>query len=243
MKTIQDTKNVGKRIFSTFNFQLLTLLLIATIMISCGNKAKTSDSSGEANTDVQTDRKTEQKASKDKKLPFERGSYIEESTTLGIEMQKTVYFDRWGDWMATESKSEMEIMKGHIHKSHKLEIVKGSKHWDLDLIERTGTTYEFNIPAGMAAAIGAAVGGQMMEGMEIKELGEEEYLGYKCKKTQVKYTQMEMVATTFSYGNLTMKMEGKMGKMDISTRIVSINLNAPPASIFEVPADIEIVEN
>ena len=46
--------------------------------------------------------------------------------------------------------------------------------------------------------------------------------------------------TVLSYGNLTMKMEGTMGKSNISTKIVSIDLSAPDASIFEVPTDIKI---
>ena len=240
MKTIQKTKNVGKRKFSIFNFQFSIVLLFAVIITSCGNKTKTADTT---TGDAKPVAKSEQKAPAEKKLPFERGSYVEESSTMKIAMKKTVYFDRWGDWTATEDQSEMTIM-GRTHKTHKLQIVKGNTHWDLDLIEKTGTTYEMPvIPAGVAAALGAAIGGTMMEGMEVKELGEENYLGYKCKKTQVKYTQMEMVVTTLSYGNLTMKTEGKMGQMDISSRIVSIDLNAPPASKFEVPADVEITKN
>jgi len=49
--------------------------------------------------------------------------------------------------------------------------------------------------------------------------------------------------TVLSYGNLTMKMEGTMGKMPMSTKITSIDLSAPPASIFEVPEGIEVVKN
>jgi hypothetical protein len=219
-------------------------LLLAVVITSCGNKSKSGTTTGEEILGV----KSEQNASKEKKLPFERGSYVEETNTMGIELKKTVYFDKWGDWTASETKFEMEIMKGHSHKSHKLEIVKGSTHWDLDLIERTGTTYETPVlPAGIAAAIGAAMGGKMAEGTEIKELGEENYLGYECKKTQVKSVGtemgMEMEMIILAYGNLTMKTEGKMGQMNISNKITSIDLSAPPKSIFEVPADIEVTKN
>ena len=212
------------------------LLLLAVITTSCGNKSK----SGEVIPGTQS----EKSASKEKKLPFERGSYVEETSTMGIELKKTVYFDKWGEWTASETKFEMEITKDFSHKTHKLEITKGNTRWDLDLIEKTGTTYETAvIPDGMAAAIGAAMGGKIAEGTEIKELGEESYLGYKCKKTQVKYAGMEMEVTILAYGNLNMKMEGKMGQMNISNKITSIDLSAPPASIFEVPADIEVTKN
>jgi len=214
------------------------LLLLTAIVTSCGNKSKT----GASSDDVNTSAKSEQKAPNEKKIPFQRGSYVEESSVMGKDFKKTVYFDKWGDWTASEDKSEMTIM-GHTIKTHKLEIVKGSTHWNIDLIEKTGTTFDLNIPTGLAALLGAAMGATMMEGMEIKELGEEEYLGYKCKKTRVIYAEMEMDVTTLAYGNLTMKTEGKMGQMTILTKITSIDFSAPPASIFEVPAGIEITKN
>jgi len=213
------------------------LLLFTAIVISCGNKTKSTTSSGEESTSVQG-----QKGSNEKKIPFERGSYVEENTTLGMDLKKTVYFDKWGEWTASEDKNEMTIM-GHTIKTHKLAIVKGKTHWDIDLIEKTGTSFEFDIPVGLTAALGLAMGAQMMDGTEIKDLGEEVYLGYKCKKTQVIYSQMEMDVITLAYGNLTMKTEGKMGQMTISSRITSIDLSAPPASIFEVPAGVEITKN
>jgi len=219
------------------------LLPLIAITTSCGNASKSSGASGEAAAVV----KSAPDAPKEKRLPFERGSYQETTNAMGIGIDKTVYFDKWGDWTATESKSEIEIIKGHVNKTDKLEIMKGSTHWNLDLIAKTGTTFEFNVPiAGMAASLGmAAMGGKMMEGMEIKDLGEENYLGYQCKKSQIKYAKMEMDATVLAYGNLTMKMNGKVGKMDVSTTVTAIDLSAPPASIFEVPADIVItkVEN
>ena len=218
------------------------LLLVGMIAISCGNKSKTNDTTGETTAGVQNEPKSEQQASKEKRLPFERGSYTEESNAMGIEMKKTVYFDKWGDWTATEQK--MEITANYTQKIHKMEIVKGSTHWDLDLVKKEGKTYERYVPiAGMGAVMGAAFDGKMMEGTEIKELGDEDYLGYKCKKVQVKYAKMEMDATILSYGNLTMKMDGKMGKMDVSTKITSIDLSAPPASVFEVPEGVTVTKN
>jgi len=227
---------------SIINYQLSILLLLATLLASCGNKTKTGDATT-ATGDAKTAAPSEQKAPADKKLPFERGSYVQETNMMGMSTKNTVWFDKWGDWTATENKMEMTIL-GQTHKTDKLEIVKGSTHWDLDLVAKTGTTFERAVlPTGMAAALAAVAGGKLSEGMEVKELGEEDYLGYKCKKTQVKYAQMQMDVTTLSYGNLTMKMEGKMGKADISTKVISIDLSAPPASIFEVPDGVQVTKN
>ena len=217
-----------------FRFSIL-LLFVATI-VSCGGKqqAKTDDEQAGDETSVSAT-----VSDADKKLPFERGSYVQE--VLGKEnMQTTVYFDRWGDWQATESKFEMNIM-GHTIKTHTIDIVKGNKHWEINMIEKTGRYYEFNIPKGMETALAAAVGGAMMEGMEVKELGEETYLGYPCKKTFVKSTNpnMPMETTTLTYGKLAMKTEGNMSGIKLDSRVVSIDLTPPPASIFEVPEGIK----
>jgi len=209
------------------------------VSTACGSKSKTSETATDETT-------SQQQALKDKRLPFERGSYQEVTTVLGMEMKKIIYFDHWGDWTATEEKMEMEITKNFTQKTHKLGIVKGNTHWELDLVKKTGTTYEQYVPVnGMDAALGAALGGKIMEGTEIKELGEENYLGYKCKKTQVLYPKMDMDVIILSYGNLNMKMEGNVGKMKIATIVTAIDLTVPPDSIFEVPEgfDIKKIEN
>jgi hypothetical protein len=51
---------------------------------------------------------------------------------------------------------------------------------------------------------------------------------------------MDMDVTSLTYGNLTMKTEGKMGGMEIYTAITEISENAPSASKFEVPAGVAI---
>jgi len=209
-------------------------ILFAITAFSCGNKTKTNDATGETSAGA----KSEQQAPKEKRLPFERGSYVQESNAMGMNIKQTIYFDKWGDWTATENKSEMEIMKGHTLITDELKIVKGSTHWDLDLAKKTGKTYEHYVPVSSMAAMMSPSAKQLAEGAEVKDLGEENYLGYNCKKVHVKYPQMEMDATILSYGNLTMKMDGKMGKMDVSSKVSAIDLSAPPVSIFEVPSDI-----
>lgn len=238
-----NQKQVEKNKFSILNFQFsIVLLLAAVLTLSCGNtgnKQKANENDNEASS---SSVKTKEKDVTEKKLPFEFGSYVEESNMMGMDLKKTVYFDKWGDWTATEDKSEIKMM-GITIKTHKLEIVKGKTHWDLDLIEKTGTRYEVpTIPQNIAVSLAAAaVGGKMMEGMEMKELGEENYLGYNCKKISVKYDSMNMETTILSYGNLTMKMDGNMGGMTISTKVTSIDLTKPSLAIFEVPDDIEII--
>jgi len=208
---------------------MIPFVIATMVATSCGgggSKPKTNEA-------AQT-----KEAAAERKLPFERGSYVELSNTLGMEIEKTIYFDKWGEWTAAEEKSETAV-RTFIIKTHKVKIVKGKTHWELDLIKKTGKRYELD-PAsgGMEKVVSDALAGQMTAGLEVKELGEDNHLGYTCKKTYIKSSSMEV--TTLSYGKLTMKIEGKMGGMTVSTVITSIDLNPPPASIFEVPEGIEI---
>lgn len=218
----------------------VVIILFAVLLTACGGRAgkpKATDADRQGAVQDNT------AVPDDKKLPFERGSYRQIITAMGIEMPSTVYFDKWGEWTATETKSEMEVVKGYVSKTDKIEIVKGKTHWDIDLIEKTGVKYDaFAFSSGMAAALGGAMAGNMTEGMEVEELGTEKYLGYDCKKTHVKYKQMNVEATVLTYGNLTMKMEGSMGKTKISAIVTGINNSAPPAEKFEVPVGITITE-
>lgn len=176
----------------------------------------------------------------DTKFPFEHGSYVMISEALGIEAQQTVYFTRSGEWKAFEDKSEVKVF-GITVKSDKMHIIKGNQHWNLDLAEKTGTYYESDVAQeDPNALLSAALGGDPEEGMEVIDLGQEVYLGYTCKKTQVKYPVLAMDMICLSYGTLPMKCDGMVGPIKTSTRIISIDLNNPPASKFEVPAGITI---
>ena len=174
------------------------------------------------------------------KFPFEHGSYVLLSEALGIEMKTTVYFSHSGEWQAIEDKSEIKFL-GMSTKMDKLHIIKGNKHWDLDLAENTGSYYEVESSSDDTdAVLQAALGGSPTEGMEITELGEENYIGYACRKVHVKYPILDMDVTCLSYGTLIMKNEGRVGPVKTSVRILSIDQNAPPASKFEVPSGIKI---
>ena len=174
------------------------------------------------------------------KFPFEHGSYVQVAEALGIEMKTTVYFSRFGEWQAIEDKSEVRIL-GRTTKSDKLHITKGTKHWSLDLAAKTGSYFEFDPSSDDPdAALRAALGGDPAEGMEVIELGQENYIGYACRKVQIKYPVLAMDVTCLCYGTLLMKSEGRMGPIKTYSRIISLDFSAPPASIFEVPAGIKI---
>jgi len=215
----------------------VTCLAVMTVISCSGNKSKDNGKNAETST-------SQTSPDKGKQLPFERGSYVEESDVMGMVMTKTTYFDKWGEWKAVKQVFEMQMM-GIDHKTEKLNITKGKEHWDIDLNKKTGTYYQLEYPSntGMDATVAAAMSGNIPKGMELKDLGEENYLGYTCKKMYVKYPSMDMEVTTLSYGNLSMKMDGRMGKMEIANKITSIDLTtALPDSIFEIPKGVVITK-
>jgi|GEM_PF-730692 len=228
-----------KKYLNLRNVATIVACLAVMTVISCsGNKSKNNGSNNAEQSTAQTS------PDKGKQLPFERGSFVEESSALGLVTTKTTYFDKWGEWKAAKSVFAMKMM-GIDQKTEKLNITKGKEHWDIDLNKKTGTYYQLEIPSGsgMDATVAAAMSGNIPKGMEYKDLGEENYLGYACKKVYVKYPAMDMEVTTLTYGNLPMKMEGRMGKMEISNKIISIDLTtALPDSIFEIPEGVEITK-
>jgi Cu/Ag efflux protein CusF len=229
--------------------KLVKLAIAASVMAftvaSCGGGGSNNQQQGSATAESSAKPAKEEKVdASEKKIPFKHGSYVQVNKAFGMEVKNTVYFDNWGDWTATENKSDMQMF-GQTIKTDKIEIVKGNMHWDIDLIAKTGRQYKgFELPPEVAAAMGTAIGGAMMEGMEVEELGTEMYIGYNCKKTRTKHKEMEMDITTWTLGKLAMKTEGKMGGMELYTAITELSENAPPKSKFEVPEGIEMsVEN
>jgi len=176
------------------------------------------------------------------KFPFEKGSYVQVAEALGIEVSTTVYFTRFGEWTAVEDKSEIRMF-GFSTKVDKLTITKGTTRWEIDLTEKTGTKYEIDLSSEQDAVLRAAIDGSSTEGVEITELGQENYLGYACRKVHIKYPVFDMDVTCLSYGTLVMKTDGRIGPLKTSTRITSIDMNAPSASKFEVPADVTIASH
>ena len=161
-------------------------------------------------------------------FPFDHGIYVEISESSGNEVMQTVYFTRSGQWRVYENKAERHI-------------VKGKQHWVLDLVGKTGSYYDLNsTPKEANALISAALGGKPEEGLELIDFGQEDYLGYTCKKTMVRYPAIDMNMVCLSYGTLVMKSEGRIGSIPTSSRIISMETNTPPASKFEIPAGVSI---
>ncbi len=221
---------------------LLSLAFIATIILSaCSSK----NDDKKAETTADGSQTTTSEPSKPHKYPFEKGIIYQKVTAVGMDMPTTVYVDKWGEWEATEM--TMEIMG---QKSHTLKIVKGNDVWDIDMEKKTGQHYTQSAMTGyqgldlenldMSKLTDEAK--KMIERLRIEFTGEEEYLGYKCKKMVMKGKDMQVNMEMLMCGNMTMKMKGKAMGFETSMEVTKIDKTAPPADKFEVPAGVTMAD-
>lgn len=218
---------------------IIQLMLFAFLLVSCGGKQSQKQGEQSADATSETAAKNESNLLAKKKYPIEKGIIHQKINAAGFETTPVIYFDKWGDWQATESSVEMEIM-GVKGGSHSLNIVKGDEHWDIDLTEKKGRYYKLTAKINDLGVDINTLSKEMMKEMKIEDLGEETFLGYKCKKLKVKNDKMKMNMTYLTYGNLMMKMDGEaMGiktKMEV-TKVEAVN---PPAEKFNVPKGVKL---
>ncbi|WP_157279085.1 DUF4412 domain-containing protein [Proteiniphilum acetatigenes] len=213
---------------------LITFCLTLITLCACNGKKKNHDGQDVSVTEMKADVKA-------KKYPFEKGIVYQKTSAMGIESNPVVYFDKWGEWEATETVIEMEMM-GQKMVTRELEITKGNDYWKINLEEKTGV--HFNRPPAISP-MGMdmeKISKEMLGEMNIELLGEETFLGYPCKKYRLQSDKNTLGMEYLLYGNLMMKMKGEAMGMPVTTEVIKIETVAPPAEKFEVPADVEITK-
>ncbi len=213
-------------------FILSTLFLLA----ACGQKQ-----TGESKTDENAAKEVAAQAKKGKKYPIEKGIVYQKSNVMGIESNPVIYFDKWGEWETTETTTTIEML-GMKESSTSLKIVKGDDNWEIDMDKKTG--YHYNRPA-VINQLGVDlenITADIMGKMKLEKVGEENFLGYPCVKYRMKNDEMKMDVEYLTYGNLMMKMSGKMMEIPTSIEVAKIEAVTPPADKFEIPAGVTITE-
>jgi len=220
---------------------IIQLMLFAFLLISCGGKKSQEQGGKSADVTSEAAVKNESNQLAKKKYPIEKGIIHQKISAAGFKTTPVIYFDKWGDWQATETSVEMEIM-GVKGGSHSLDIVKGDEHWNIDLTEKKGRHYKLTAKINeLGVDINTLTKGVMKE-MKIEDLGTETYLGYKCKKLKVKNDKMKMNMTYLTYGNLMMKMDGEAMGIKTKMEVTKIETVTPPAEKFNVPKGIKMQE-
>ena len=223
-KTIEKMKN------SIF------ILSIVFVLAACGQKP-----ADIAATDEKSATETVTQVKKGKKYPIEKGIVYQKSDVMGIVSNPVIYFDKWGEWEATETTTSIEMM-GIKESSTSLKIVKGEDNWEIDMDKKTGFHYNRAVMINQMGVDMENLTTEIMGKMKLEKVGEEKYLGYPCVKYKMKNDEMKMDVEYLMCGNLMMKMKGKAMEIPTELEVTKIEAVTPPAEKFEIPAGVKITE-
>ncbi len=211
-------------------------LVAGLLLVSCGGGGNNNSSTTAQSTDENV-----------KKIyPIEHGTIYQKMTVMGIESEPIIYFDKWGVWKTTETRTEMKILN-QVITDHKLEISKDKDFWEIDLEKKTGVKSQRYLPANSMGFdpehLTDEVKKQLVENdMHLEELGDTTMLGFKCKNFHVTSKKWGLDMYYTSYGNIVMKMRGMAVGFPSTLEITKIETAAPGADKFEVPEGITIEE-
>ena len=216
--------------------KLIFILSILFVLVSCGQKQ-----AGESKTDENATKEVASQVKKGKKYPIEKGIVYQKSDVMGIVSNPVIYFDKWGEWEATETTTSIEMM-GIKESSTSLKIVKGEDNWEIDMDKKTGFHYNRAVMINQMGVDMENLTTEIMGKMKLEKVGEEKYLGYPCVKYKMKNDEMKMDVEYLMCGNLMMKMKGKAMEIPTELEVTKIEAVTPPAEKFEIPAGVKITE-
>lgn len=216
--------------------KLIFILSALFVFAACGQKQ-----TGESKTDKDAAKEVAAQAKKGKKYPIEKGIVYQKSNVMGIESNPVIYFDKWGEWEATETTTSIEMM-GIKESSTSLKIVKGEDNWEIDMDKKTGFHYNRAVMINQMGVDMENLTTEIMGKMKLEKVGEEKYLGYPCVKYKMKNDEMKMDVEYLMCGNLMMKMKGKAMEIPTELEVTKIEAVTPPAEKFEIPAGVKITE-
>ena len=220
----------------------LTFILSALfVFAACGQKQTGESKTDESKTDKDAAKEVVAQAKKGKKYPIEKGIVYQKSNVMGIESNPVIYFDKWGEWETTETTTTIEML-GIKESSTSLKIVKGDDNWEIDMDKKTGFHYSRPAVVNQLGVDLENLTTEIMGKMKLEKVGEEKFLGFPCVKYSMKNDEMKMDVEYLTYGNLMMKMSGKVMEIPTEMEVTKIEAVAPPADKFEIPAGVTITE-
>jgi hypothetical protein len=206
----------------------LALLASATLLFSC--KSKTSETAATIENPAVTETATPKG-----KYAIKSGIVEYKTRMMGMDMKQTLTFDDYGQKEATDVETDMMGVKIHT-----VTITKDGFIYTLDMEKKTGTKISGKSPDIDFENLSE----EMVKDMNLKKEGTEEYLGKTCEKMSIDYTKMKMKGTFLVYKGIALKSDTDMGTMKMNLIAEKFEENPTvPASKFEIPADIKIIEN
>jgi len=210
--------------------KLITLALLASIALLFSCKSKTSETAATTENPV-----VNEAATPKGKYAIKSGIVEYKTQMMGMDMKQTLTFDDYGKKETTDV--EMEMMGVKIHT---VTITKDGFIYTLDLEKKTGTKISGKSPDIDFENLSE----EMVKDMNLKKEGTEEFLGKTCEKMSIDYTKMKMKGTFLVYKGIALKSDTDIGTMKMKLVGEKFEENpSVPASKFEIPADIKILEN
>ena len=157
---------------------------------------------------------------------------------MGQKIETVTYFDDYGKTEAT-----LLTLQGPSGKVRMKSLEKGDSTYTIDLDNKQGAVQK----SAEHALNYLKTTPEMIEKHKLKEVGEEEISGKKCKKytseTEVNRmgTNMKSVSTTWIWKGIPMKSESDTGGMKSISTVTKIQENATfDPEILKVPGDVKI---
>jgi len=209
---------------------LLSLAIMASLVMLFSCKSKTSETAATSENPAASETATPKG-----KYAIKSGIVEYKTQMMGMDMKQTLTFDDYGQKEATDMEAEMMGVKIHT-----VTITKDGFIYTLDMEKKTGTKISGKSPDIDFENLSE----EMVKDMNLKKEGTEEYLGKTCEKMSIDYTKMKMKGTFLVYKGVALKSETDMGTMKVNLIGEKFEENpSVPASKFEIPVDIKIIEN
>ncbi len=206
----------------------LAILVSVAILFSC--KSKTSETA-----DAGDNQATAETSTPKGRFGIKSGIVEYKTQVMGMDMKQTLTFDDYGNKEVTEVETDMMGVKIHT-----VTITKDGFIYTLDMEKKTGTKISGKSPDIDFENLGE----EMAKDMNLKKLGTEQYLGKTCEKMSIDYKKMNMKGTYLVYKGVALMVDTDMGAMKMKLVGEKFIENPEiPASKFEIPADVKIIEN
>jgi hypothetical protein len=177
-----------------------------------------------------------------KKYGVKSGTLTQETAIMGFNQGITMYWDDWGDKQFTEINDEVMGQK-----IHNITIMKGNVHYEIDMIEKTGTKQKIDIESKDNINF-QTLTQPMIDRFNIKEKGTETLLDKECKVYIMEFESPEdgslMEAELWVWKGISLKVETTvMGVFGATVETTSIKTDIDvPSNQFAIPEGIKWTE-
>lgn len=212
------------------NFFSISILLTSSLFISCKNKTV------ETVTEI-TKRVELAKDAPKGKYAIKSGIVEYKTSMMGMDAKQILSFDDFGKKEMTEVMMEMMGTKIHTVTLN----IEGFIY-NYDLIKKTGT--KTTVGTIKTPDIDFEnMTKEMMQDMNIKKDGNENYLGKNCQKVSIDSKKMQMKGNYLIYKGIPLKVNTDLGTIKMNLLAEKFIENPSfTSNKFKVPADVKISE-